>query len=493
MPSLRSRKTAPSSPVGERDAPLSAARTAKKGGRGGKDEVDESGLSEYEASRLRNIARNAEMLASIGIETAVSSIRTDQLQAKAFAKPAKRAREPREPVRRSTRGKDSDGNQIIAMPVVEEAVEEHVAPSGPVDMRQDGAQFADSLKGLAIEKNVGKAKAVVYTALTLGEDSGCSFARVAPRVKVVKERIFSMAFHPSPHVPLVIAGDKWGQVGFLDLRPGKGQDDRVFNLFPHGRPVSALAHSGDGSKLFSSSYDGTVRCFDYDKGVFEMLLKNEDEMYSHLALSCDMNTLYVAGNRGDLYVVDPRSVSSSGKPSRELDLHDRKIATVDGHPTDVNLFVTASNDQTVKVWDIRKTIKSKPVHLLEHTLAVTGAYYAAAAPHSLVTTCNDNLLRFWTPQANGKEAQVIKIKHNNNTGRYITNFRAVWDPKSNIALIGNMNKKVDFVAADGKEVASISHELCSAIPAVNVAHPRLALVASGNGSGYVNVWAPPPA
>ena len=36
---------------------------------------------------------------------------------------------------------------------------------------------------------------------------------------VVKERIFSMAFHPSAVSPLVVAGDKWGQIGFLDLRP----------------------------------------------------------------------------------------------------------------------------------------------------------------------------------------------------------------------------------------------------------------------------------
>ena len=489
MPARRTGGTSP--PVGTHAAPASATGGAVKGGRTGKGELDESGLSEYEAARLRNIARNAEMLANIGIDAAVSSVRATQTQTKAFAKPVKRAREPREPVRRSTRGKDSDGNPIAPMPVVEEVVEEHVAPSGPVDMREEGAQFADSLKGLAVEKKAAaqKAKAVDYSSLTLGEDSQCSFARLAPRVKVVKERIFSMAFHPSPQVPLVVAGDKWGQIGFLDLRPGK-DDDRVFALLPHGRPVSALAHTGDGSKLFSSSYDGTVRCFDYEKGVFELLLQNEDEMYCHLALSCDVNKLYVAGNRGDLYVVDPRS-NSLRRPPQELDLHDRKIATVDGHPSDPNVFVTASNDQTVKVWDVRKTVKSKPLHMLEHTLAVTGAYYAPAAPHLLVTTCNDNLVRFWTPAGQGKEGQVIKIKHNNNTGRYITNFRAVWDPKSNTALIGNMNKKVDFLAADGKAVASISHDLCSAIPAVNVAHPHFALVASGNGSGYINVWAPP--
>ena len=152
---------------------------------------------------------------------------------------------------------------------------------------------------------------------------------------------------------------------------------------------------------------------------------------------------------------------------------------------------------------------------------------------------------------------MVQVKHNNNTGRYITNFRAVWVPQASAVLIGsppppptplssffiaaqsvlrgvsacttcaggrrkadnlhgasahaastlasvtlasshvlhtpctgNMNKKVDILDRKGKELASLAHEQCSAIPAVNVAHPSRALVASGNGSGYVNVWAP---
>ena len=77
---------------------------AVKGGRTGKGELDESGLSEYEALRLRNIARNAAMLADIGIDAAVSSVSATHTP-KGVAKPVKRARESREPVRRSTRGR----------------------------------------------------------------------------------------------------------------------------------------------------------------------------------------------------------------------------------------------------------------------------------------------------------------------------------------------------------------------------------------------------
>lgn len=36
-------------------------------------------------------------------------------------------------------------------------------------------------------------------------------------VKVVKERIFSAAFHPCASSLLMAAGDKWGQVGIWNL------------------------------------------------------------------------------------------------------------------------------------------------------------------------------------------------------------------------------------------------------------------------------------
>ena len=59
-----------------------------KGGRTGKGELGESELSEYEALPLRNIARNAAMLADIGIDAAVSSVSATQTP-KGVAKPVK--------------------------------------------------------------------------------------------------------------------------------------------------------------------------------------------------------------------------------------------------------------------------------------------------------------------------------------------------------------------------------------------------------------------
>ena len=35
--------------------------------------------------------------------------------------------------------------------------------------------------------------------------------------KVVPNRIFSVAIHPSESKVLVVAGDKWGKIGFWDV------------------------------------------------------------------------------------------------------------------------------------------------------------------------------------------------------------------------------------------------------------------------------------
>jgi WD40 repeat protein len=52
-----------------------------------------------------------------------------------------------------------------------------------------------------------------------------------------------------------------------DSQPGT---DGVMCYEPHSRPVSHIAFNPENSeKLFSSSYDGTVRCMDIAKGVFD--------------------------------------------------------------------------------------------------------------------------------------------------------------------------------------------------------------------------------
>jgi len=152
--------------------------------------TNNASLSAYEEARLKNIARNTEVLAGLGIATETSAIAVAATKQRTFAKPEKRARESLEPVRRSTRGKDADGNKIATpQPVAYEPVEQHVAPTGPIEIRAEGSEqlnaFADRLQKLASSSsaNAGSApnKEINYAKLTLGQECTCDFARRAPR------------------------------------------------------------------------------------------------------------------------------------------------------------------------------------------------------------------------------------------------------------------------------------------------------------------------
>ena len=182
---------------------------------------------------------------------------------------------------------------------------------------------------------------------------------------------------------------------------------RVVAAAPHGRPVSALLHSSDGHHLWSSSYDGTVRRFDYVSGVFESVLQRDDAMLCHLALAPAKSggvggegQVFVASSTGDvlgmglrsacrrtrapshraharmhrgqrhthththkhthththtytgdILVVDPRSA----RVAMEIDAHDRKIATVDAQ--DAQVCITRASSMS---WRVRARSLTSP-------------------------------------------------------------------------------------------------------------------------------------
>ena len=62
----------------------------------------------------------------------------------------------------------------------------------------------------------------------------------------------------------------------------------------------------------------------------------------------------------------------------------------------------------------------------------------------MLTTSRDNTLRIWDG-AKGLAERVV-IKHNNNTGRWISPLRAVWSPAGDAVICGNMGRMVRWIA-----------------------------------------------
>jgi hypothetical protein len=123
--------------------------------------------------------------------------------------------------------------------------------------------------------------------------------------KVTPDRIYSITCHPSPNGVIVCAGDKSGHLGVWNVdgyRDGGGggssaadkhvssssssssssTDDGVHLFKVHSGTISTMAWNGPGSSLLTSSYDGSVRLFDVERGsafVEVFATYSDDAMY----------------------------------------------------------------------------------------------------------------------------------------------------------------------------------------------------------------------
>jgi WD repeat-containing protein 76 len=68
------------------------------------------------------------------------------------------------------------------------------------------------------------------------------------------------------------------------------------------------------------------------------------------------------------------------------------------------------------------------------------AVLVAAGSQRIVSTSRDNTLQVWDAQKGLERGAVMK--HNNNTGRWISPFRAVWAPAADAIVVGNMGRQV---------------------------------------------------
>ena len=112
--------------------------------------------------------------------------------------------------------------------------------------------------------------------------------------KVVPDRIYSVAFHPSEHKLIAVAGDKKGYLGLWDVDACSADNDNKTDgvtLFkPHAGAINSLEWNKSGSKLLSLSYDGTLRLFDINRQVFTEAFAaydDSDEFKSKLGYGMD--------------------------------------------------------------------------------------------------------------------------------------------------------------------------------------------------------------
>ncbi|EFN57084.1 hypothetical protein CHLNCDRAFT_143861 [Chlorella variabilis] len=242
--------------------------------------------------------------------------------------------------------------------------------------------------------------------------------------------------------------------------------------------------SGRGAALFTASYDGSLRRLDVQRGVSDLVVSSEEDEYSCMDVTGDGWTALLGDNEGALRLVDVRAGRVQGRP---LTVHRKKINTVHLEPTQEQVCATSSTDTSIQLWDMRKLAPGKPLAAAGHAQGCQAAMFAPDGSRRLVSTSFDNTLRIWDG-ASGL-APLRTIKHDNNTGRWVLPFRAVWNAAGDGVIVGNMKRFVDvFDASSGAMAAQLHSEHMTAIASRNAVHPALPVLACATNSGRIHVY-----
>ncbi|XP_068131074.1 WD repeat-containing protein 76 isoform X2 [Hyperolius riggenbachi] len=465
------------------------------------------GLSAYERERLRNIKANAKFLNSIKLLESVASLRPPRKnrsnsQGLKREKPQKKQNTV---VRRSMRLQRVDPSGVkLPDPEPTPVVEENpLKPAGPLQMvpknHEDDPEAGARLQRLWSSSSEEKIKSPNNMKIKDLKRYEEGLKRLTLRekdvAKVVPSRIFSVAIHPSVNKTLVAAGDKWGNVGLWDLND-KSSDNGVYVFDLHSRPVGSLSFSPSHSEhLLSLSYDGTVRCGDVTRAVFDEIYRDEEESFSSFDfLSADCSVLIVSHWDSQISIVDRRTPGTTYEQRTSVGLPSARTVSV--HPLQRDLCaVTGAGD--VAIYDVRQLSQKQTrpvVSLYGHTRSVASAYFSPVTGNRILTASADDHIRVFDSSDLGgpKIPLLTSIRHNNNTGRWLTRFRPVWDPKQeDCFVVGSMARPRQIEVYH--ESGELTHcfwdaEYLNSVCSINAMHPTRDLLVGGNSSGRMHVF-----
>uniref|UniRef100_S4RY24 WD repeat-containing protein 76 n=1 Tax=Petromyzon marinus TaxID=7757 RepID=S4RY24_PETMA len=285
-------------------------------------------LSSSERKRLRNIQENAKFLAALNIQkVATLGYRTVTLTAKRVAaimgENRVKVKQPPLPLRklsRRLRKLDPSGVPLPEKQPLLTAAESHVKlrASGPLKMEATNLSMEEQNALLEVWR---KSEEEQHTTMQPPPENSYREGKclLAPSTwgncriaKVMREKICSVAVHPTMDHVLMAAGDSQGNVVFWDLDSSPGEAAAVTLFRPHVDRVSCLCFPPtQPTHLYSSSFDDSLRCADLHHGVFDEVYAGESS--EHVGLTSfdfqaeDGASLLVGRRDGAVELVDCRS------------------------------------------------------------------------------------------------------------------------------------------------------------------------------------------
>lgn len=475
-------------------------------------------LSEVEMVRLENIKRNREMFEEYNITGAKEELapKRRKSEIEVFGLKIKKEKidweslprrkslrlqnQPAKPV--SAIQTESKRNTFFRLLENEENRKPDVMEMKCVNILEENFDLAVKLKSWYADNEDSE----VYTDTdNISDDiieykEKLSSLRISGIARVTKERGYSLEWYPSRTKKIICSGDKRGCIGIWDVENSKEKDSvLVFDV--HSRPVTCLTFSPfDSSKLYSCSYDGTFTCGDFNQMKFSRLCTIEETYFNHFSIPYQQrNTVLLSSGNGELVTFD----LSSKKIVQEFILNKDKKRTakcVDSHPLNENLIATSSGDGMLALWDlrnIRSNEASKCLSSFQAPKTIVKTFFSPNNGNKLLMTSQDDHLRVFDVDDSGilQLPPRYSIRHENYYGRWLTTFRATWDPKNeNTFVCGSMAnpRQVDLFSFDDNEKKLLQYnvhdENFAYITSLNVFHPHFDIIGSCNSTGKVLIW-----
>ncbi|CCH44164.1 WD repeat-containing protein [Wickerhamomyces ciferrii] len=327
-------------------------------------------------------------------------------------------------------------------------------------------------------------------------------------IKLTKERMTYITFHPSIDKKIVIGGDTAGNCGIWDSENTENVDITSFKL--HGKSICKYEFNiNEPNKVYSASYDGSIRTMDLSTMKSSQFFINDGDIGISDINFNNHNEIYYTTLEGEFGRLDLRSGDHSQKTV--LRLSDKKIGGFTISPNNPNHIATASLDRTLKIWDLRNVVHADWSEYDDfesaHNIGTYDSRLSVSTVdwnHSNDLVCNgyddtvnifnlgEDAHKWESKHIIGELNQDHRIKHNCQTGRWVSILKAKWHKlpkdKTEKVVIANMNKYFDVYDRNGIQLAHLSDPLLTVVPAVANFHQTENWIVGGGASGKVYMF-----
>lgn len=484
-------------------------------------------VSDYEKQRLLNIERNKKFLSMLNLDkiSVTKPNKTPPPKRKKTSESndgsgSKKSKKSFTPLRMNLRRRNSRGEieplngeelQILMDEDPQKERENAIDRSGPICINDIFTYGSDIESGTRFIETILEANPLKENFVP----SHDSPWEIVIWRKVVPNRVFSMDIHPTLNKTLICAGDKDGDLGFWDVSKddlnynaseenefsleAKHNSSATFVVSPHTKAISCVMFPRNTpNKLYSTSFDGQFRCIDLescstnDKKYFDLIFSSKS-MLSDVSFNKSCDGCFLSNNLGEIISLDLRSQEHTIYP-----VHYKKVTSVSMHPTIDHWVLTASLDGHVKVFDTRMMKLDEesnsyiPVQMVKYSNRIWNATFSPYTGSKIIVNSNENIIEIWSKFPNDtdfgqKPENVIRINHNNQTGKWISSFKPMWNETEDKFIIGNLNRGVEIFNENGECEEFLKHPELTTIPSLNMWKIGGDEIITGTASG-VYVW-----